>query len=202
MPFYMEQKGYYHAEQLYNHVTHIEVYPMSWNIRWRVLADAVTDLRKSGEKIPANIVRDLRSAKTLIAIIETDKQRPEYISRLEECLSNVEAYVLPAFERKFGRERVESLLRGLSEIERRCVEAELETQARFHPGFPREKKWIRIQASDEIPLKVIKEIADKIGLEIKVQEDGYVLVCGKEEKVKTFIKRMASYVAGRSRLEV
>lgn len=193
MFFYMEKKEYCYAKQLYIN----GVCFMSWDARWKVLADAVTDLYKSGENVPAIIIRDLRSAKTLIAIIKVDEQRLQYISRLEECLGNVEAYVLSVYGRKFGKERVESLLRDLYEIERRCIEYESEAQTRFHPGFPREKNWIRIQVSDEVPLEVIRGIADEIDLEIDVQENGRVLVYGKEEKVKAFIKKIASYVAGK-----
>jgi hypothetical protein len=154
------------------------------------LADAITDLRRSGEIVPSNIIEDLRSAKTMMEIIKVNRPRSEHVSRLEECLSNVESYVLSAAEIRLGASYVNALLRKLYEAERTRAQAEAETQASFHPGLPKEKKWIRVQSSDEIPVETIKNIADEIGLESRVQEDRYVLIFGEEEKVKAFIKKM------------
>jgi hypothetical protein len=164
---------------------------MSWEARWKVLADAITDLRRSGESVPPNVIRDLRSAKTMMEIIKVDRARSEHVSRLEECLSNVESYVLSAAEIRLGASYVDALLRKLYEAEKIRAQAEAETQAGFHPGIPKEKKWMRIQSSDEIPVEMIRKIADEIGLESKVQEERYVLIFGEEEKIKAFIKRMA-----------
>lgn len=163
---------------------------MSWDARWKVLADAITDLRRIGESIPPNIIRDLRSAKTMMEIIKADRPRPEHISRLEECLGSVESYILSAAESRLGSSYVNASLRKLYEVEKTHVHAEIETQTGFHPGLPREKKWLRIQASDEIPIETIRNIADEIGLESRIQEDGYVLIFGEEKKVKAFIKKM------------
>ncbi|MBS7654372.1 DUF2096 family protein [Candidatus Bathyarchaeota archaeon] len=164
---------------------------MSWDTRWRALADAITDLRRSGESIPPSIIRDLRSAKTMMEIIKADRSRPEHISRLEECLGSVESYVLSTAESRLGSSYVNALIRKLHEVERIRVQAEMETQAGFHPGLPREMKWVRIQASDEIPVETIRNIAEKIGLKSMIQEDRYVLIFGEKEKIKAFIKRMA-----------
>lgn len=164
---------------------------MSWDARWRVLADAITDLRRSGKSIPPNIIRDLRSAKTMMEIIKADRFRQEHISRLEEYLGSVESYVLSTAESRLGSGYVNALLRKLCEAERIRVQAEMETHAGFHPGLPKEKRWVRIQASDEVPVETIRNVADETGLEFKIQEDKYVLIFGEEEKIKLFIKRMA-----------
>lgn len=165
---------------------------MGWERRWRILADVITDLRRSGGDVPLSVINDLRSAKTMIEIVKADRSRPENISRLEEYLSNVEAYVLSAAKERFGENYVNDVLRRICEVE--FEETAVEPQVRFRPGLPREERWIRVQVADDVPLEVIREIAGECGLKCRVEEDGYVLVYGGDEGVKSFVKRMAEVV--------
>jgi len=168
---------------------------MKWEARWKILADAIMDLRKSGEAVPFSIINDLRSAKIMLEILKVDKSRSENISRLEEYLSNVEAYVLPIAKNRFGEPYVNDMLRKIyrSEVEETGVE---EAKMRFHPNLPREKKWIRIQITGEMSLEMIKKIARERGLEYRIERDGYVLVYGENEAIKRFVKKMAETLRG------
>ncbi len=167
---------------------------MKWEVRWKILADAITDLRKSGETIPFNVINDLRSAKIMLEILRVDKSRSENISRLEEYLSNVEAYVLPIAKDRFGEAYVNNMLRIMYRSEKE--EAEVGFQTRFHPNLPREKKWVRIQITDEMPLEIIERVIHEESLEYRIEKDGYVLVYGENEKIKGFVKRMAEILHG------
>lgn len=174
-----------------------EVYVMDWEARWRILANVITELRRSGESIPYNVINDLRLAKTMIEIVGADMLRPENISRLEEYLSNVESYALSAAKVRFGDKYVEDVLRRLCELKASSIEPEF--QVRFHPELPKGKRWIRVQLSDETPLDLIRRVAEEFGLKCRVEEDGYALVYGGEEAVRGFIKRMASEIRERKR---
>ena len=55
-------------------------------------------------------------------------------------------------------------------------------------GLPRGKHWIRIQASDEIPMETVSRLADEDDLSSEIQ-NGYLLVHGEKEKIKAFVKR-------------
>lgn len=169
-----------------------EVYAMDWEARWRILADVITELRRSGESIPYNVINDLRLAKTMIEIVRADRLRPENISRLEEYLSNVESYVLSAAKVRFGDKYVEDVLRRLCEIE--ASEMEPEFQVRFYPGLPKEEKWIRVQLSDETPINLVRRVAEEFGLKCRVEENGYMLVYGSDEALRGFVRRMASEI--------
>ncbi|MBS7625072.1 MAG: DUF2096 family protein [Candidatus Bathyarchaeia archaeon] len=168
---------------------------MSWERRWRVLSDVITDLFRAGEMIPPNIINDLRSAKVILEILKIDRERPENVSRIEECLSNVEAYVLSAAEKRFGEKYVEGVLRQL------CMpgaeEVEGGERVGFRPGLPREERWVRVKITDETPLEIIRGLADESGLKIRVECDGYVLVYGGEKELKDFIRRMAEKMGSR-----
>lgn len=163
--------------------------PMSWDARLKILSDVITDLCKRGEKVPQSIINDLRSARVMLEVVKADRARAENIARLEEYLSNVESYALSAARSILGEEYVNDVLRKLCELE--VGGFTFEGPVRFRPGLPREERWIRIQVSEITPLELIREISGELNLEIRVEEDGYVLVRGTEENLKAFIKRIA-----------
>ncbi len=72
------------------------------------------------------------------------------------------------------------------------VEVPAETASKFVPGLPRDKRWVRVQVSAETPREEIEELVKESGLACKMQDDGYMLVYGEEEKLKRFIKKTAA----------
>lgn len=162
---------------------------MGWEARWKILSDVVTDLCRRGERVPASVINDLRSARVMLEVVKADRSRSENIARLEECLSNVESYILSTARDVLGEEYVNNVLRRLCELE--SEEITLESYVSFRPGLPREEKWVRIQVTEETPLEFIKQVAGELGLKSRVEEDGYVLVYGSDDGIKSFIKRIA-----------
>ncbi|MEM2539087.1 MAG: DUF2096 family protein [Candidatus Bathyarchaeia archaeon] len=168
------------------------VLEMSWETRWKILSDVTTDLIKGGVTVPPNVINDLRSAKVILEIIKVDRSRPENISRLEECLSNVEAYVLSAARDRFGDKYVEDVLKKLCSLE--VEEGEEKVQLSFRPGFPRDEKWIRVKITNEITPKDLENIAGELGLKVRVEEDGYMLIHGGEKELRDFVKRVSEKI--------
>ena len=170
---------------------------MGYEELWKALADLLTDLRKRGETIPTEIMNDLRSAKTMIQILKADPVHTENLLRVETYLGNVESYLLFAAQDKIGPERVEHWMRKF-ERARRGVWEEKEAVAalRFVPGLPRDKRWIRIQVSEGTPRKDIERLTDENGLSCRMQENGYMLVYGDGEKIKSFVKKIAGKFRG------
>jgi len=124
----------------------------------------------------------------MLEILRINESHSENISRLEEYLNNVEAYVLPIVKNKFGEAYANNMLRKMYKPEKKEIE---KVQMRFHPNLPKEKKWIRVQITNETPLEMIKKTAHEKGLECRVEKDGYVLVYGENEKLKSFVKKIA-----------
>ena len=67
---------------------------MSYEELWKVLNDLLTALQRKGEKIPAQVTTDMRSAKTLIEIVKVDPNKHENLPRIEKCLENVEFHLI------------------------------------------------------------------------------------------------------------
>jgi len=164
---------------------------LNYEALWKLLADLAADLRKSGESMPADVMKDLRNAKTMIEILKLDRSRSENLLRIEEYLNNVESYLVPIAARKFEKKYVDEWMSKIVEAQGSIQSFEREPLKRFPIGIPRDKRWIRIKPSEDIPTEKIKQFSKEIGLNHKIQEDGYVIVYGEEDKVKEFVKKTA-----------
>ena len=168
---------------------------MSHEEKWKKLADLLIKLQEMGEKTPANVIKDLRSAKTIIQILKADPTHIESISRIDAYLRNVESYAIFAAE-KLGTKTVEEWLKKLKDPKKVKNKEERATVSRFTPGVPRDKSWMRIKISDDIPTEDVKKFVRENKLSYKMQENGYILAYGKEENVKSFVKRMMEQFRG------
>jgi len=170
---------------------------MSYEERWNVLADLLTELRRKGEKIPTEIMNDLRSAKTMIQILKADPTHIENIPRVETYMGSVESYLIFVAQEKFGPEFVERWMGKLEEA-RRTVKAEEKAKStpRFVPGLPKDKRWVRVQISEDTSQEDIERIAKENKLSCKMQKKEYILVYGNSENIKAFVKKMAERFRG------
>jgi hypothetical protein len=168
---------------------------MSYDEKWKVLADLLTELQKRGEKIPAAILNDLRSAKTMIQVLKADPTHTENISRIDTYLRSVESYAIFAAE-KLGTETVEEWLKKLKDTKTVKKKEDRAAGSRFSLGVPRDKSWIRIKISDDTPLGDVKNLVKESKLSCKMQENGYILVYGNEKNIKSFVRRMAEQFRG------
>jgi hypothetical protein len=166
---------------------------MGYLAAWKVLEEMIADFRKRGLTIPAEIMNDLKSAKTLINVLKADPCREDTSHKVEAYLLNLESYLVSQAQKKFGTKYVEEWLGQLDEASRKPhEEEEQETETRFVPGLPREQKWIRVKPTAELTLERIKALATESNLSFNVQSDGYLLVYGEDESIKKFVKKMAT----------
>ena len=157
---------------------------------WKVLEEMIIDLRKKGVIVPANVLNDLRYAKTLINVLKADPSRLETTQKIEEYLTNVESYLISQGQ-KFGEQYVSGWLRRLENASKKVFEEE-EEEVRFVPGLPRMQRWVRVKPSEKMPLDALKKLAEESKLSFEVQKDGCLLVYGEDKHVKDFVKKMAT----------
>lgn len=158
---------------------------------WKVLEQMVTDFKKKGITVPAEIIGDLKNSKTIIKILKADPNRGENAQKIEEYLTNVESYVISEGQRRFGQAYVDEWLERTYEAGRKVFDEE-EQETKFISGLPREQKWIRLTPSNELPLEKLKTLANESDLSYKVQTEGYLVVFGPDTVLKDFVKKIAS----------
>jgi hypothetical protein len=163
---------------------------MDYSATWKALEEMIVDLRKKGMVIPARIISDLKSAKTLINVLEADSSHVDTAQKVEQYLLTVESYLISEGEKIFGTEYVRERLKRLDDASR-IVLREKEEEAKFVTGVPREHRWIRVRPSTELPIEKLKVLAEESKLSCNVQNDGFLVVHGKAEHLKEFVEKMA-----------
>jgi hypothetical protein len=157
---------------------------------WKVLEEMIIEFRKKRLLVPATVMNDLKSARTMIKIMNADASRGEITQRVDEYLGNVESYLVTEAQKEFAPEYIDAWLRRLEvanyEIRAKIVEKE----SRFISGLPRDQKWIRVEPLASLPLEKLKQLAEESNLSCSIQEDGRLLVYGKAEDIKEFVKKM------------
>lgn len=157
---------------------------------WKVLEKMVTDFKKRKVTIPAQVMSDLKNARTVINILKAEPDREETVQRIEEYLRNVESYLVSEGQNRFGTEYVDEWLKRVDDAGTKAVDEEKEES--FVPGLPRQQKWLRITPSAELPLEKLKAFAENLSLSYTVQPDGCLLVFGEEKAIKDFVKKIAA----------
>jgi len=136
---------------------------MGYLAAWKVLEEMITDFRKKGIPIPADLISNLRHAKTLINVLRADLSRLDTSQKVEEHLRSVESYLVSEGQKRFGTAYVEEWIKRLDEASMKVSEEE-EKETRFISGVPREQKWIRVKPSAELPIEGLKALADELNL--------------------------------------
>jgi hypothetical protein len=157
---------------------------------WKILEEMITDLREKGITIPTQIMNDLRSARTMIRILKADASCGETVQKVEEYLGELESYLVSQGEKLLGAAYVDHWLKRLGQASKKALQEEEEV--RFVSGLPREQKWVRVKPSGELTAERLSALAEGLTLSYKAQDDGSLLVYGKEEHVKEFVKKMTT----------
>lgn len=162
----------------------------------RVLEDLIIELRKKGLPIPLNVLTDLKSARVLMKVGDVDRKGVgETAPKIEEYLGSVEAYLVTEAQKKFSPEQVDEWLRRLEAANRDTCVAEEKEESRFIPGLPRDQKWVRVEPITSLPAEKLKQLATETNLSHRTEKDGHLIVYGKAEDIKEFVKKMTTQAA-------
>jgi len=167
---------------------------VNYEEKWKVLAALLIKLHERGEKIPTDVMNDLRSAKTMIQVLKADSTYRENISRIDTYLRNVESYGIFTAE-KYGTDLVEEWLEKLKEPKEVKIK-EKNLVSRFISGVPRDKTWVRIETSEDISSEDIRQLINESDVSYKMQENGHMFVYGDWENIKSFMRSMTERFRG------
>ncbi|MEM2921387.1 MAG: DUF2096 family protein, partial [Candidatus Bathyarchaeia archaeon] len=147
------------------------------------------EMKEMGLDVPQEVHEDLKSAKTLFSVQEVDANVD--MSRAQFYLDRAETTLIAMAESYGGRDFAEKWLVKIEEARLRGLEETQKPVRVFISGVPKGQHWVRIRATEDIGQRELCSIATQRGLECKVQENGYVLVFGRAEDVKVFIREIA-----------
>lgn len=171
---------------------------MNYEERWNILEKLLKHLINKGETIPKDVLKDLRSAKTLIQIYKMKPEDSETVRKIEKYLDNVEFQLVFAVQKIEGEKSAEEWMRKLERSRMPTMEIEEPSVSRAVYGVPRDKKWVRVKLDTDLTEEEIIEAAKEFGLEVKAKEGQWVTVFGEETDIKSFIKKIADTYSTKS----
>ncbi len=160
---------------------------------WKLLEEMLIELKKKGVTIPSPIMEDLRAAKSMIKL-SCIKGGGDAIERAEEYTANVEGYLINEAQKIFGSETADQWLRRLEEANTEVCEETI-TENNFVTGVPRDQKWVRVEPIETLPKQRILQLANEHKLQVKMQNDGRLVVYGQNEDIKIFLKKITAEAA-------
>jgi len=166
---------------------------MGYSAVWKVLEEIVIEFRKKKLEMPEKVMTNLRSAKTMIRLLDTvDKDKGEMAPKLEQCLTDVEAYLITEAQKSFPQKLIDEWLQRLNQATCDvCTPApQVEEKTRFVSGVPRDQKWVRVKPIASLSLTKLKKLAEETELSFRPDKDNHLIVYGKSENIKEFIKKM------------
>jgi hypothetical protein len=168
---------------------------LGYSETWKILEEIIIDLRKKGFITPENVMSDLKSAKTLIRLIDVANEgRGEIGPKIEQYMASVEAYVITEAQKCFPPERIDEWLRRVQDSSCDLCAGQPKNAAkeetRFIAGLPRDQKWVRVTSINSLPTEKLKQLAHETNLTVKPEKDTHLIVYGKAEDIKQFIKKM------------
>ena len=169
---------------------------MGHTATWKVLENLMIEVRKKGAIVPPNVLNDLRSAKLMIKISESEGSRGDAEQKVEEYLASVESSLISEAQKTFSSEAVDQWLRHIEEATAETGEEKIEENA-FITGVPRDQKWVRVEPINNLSIERMGQIACALKLEIKPQKDGKLVVYGQQDNIKEFIKKMTQESAAK-----
>jgi hypothetical protein len=158
---------------------------------WKLLEDMMLELKTAGVAIPAKVVEDLRSAKSMIQLTYAEGSHGDVLQKAEEYLANVEAYIITEGQTAFGAAKVDEWLRRLEEASCQVCEGPMVSD-KFVAGVPRSQKYVRIEPKGDLTKEKVEALANAHGMQVKVQPDGKLVVYGCPDNLKAFLKQVTA----------
>lgn len=165
---------------------------------WLTLEALIKELRRRGETIQPEVIRDLRLTKSLIHVARAKQQHETDFLQIEVYLNNIEFHLITKAQEKFGQIFAEKWMKKLEKARKEATEEERpgSTASKFFPSMSRNMPWVRVKLSNNIKQDIVEELAEGSGLRTSGKESGYLLVYGEQEKLKIFMKKMTERFRG------
>jgi len=169
---------------------------MGYMENWKILEGIIVEFRKKGLTIPPPVMTDLKAAKTMIELMDTETGKGEMAPQAEQYLRNVESYLITEAQNVFPSEHIDEWLRRLDRATvETCsciVDDNKKEEKRFITGLPRDQQWVRVKPITSLPPEKLKILAEETNLSLKTERDGHLIAYGKPEDVREFIKKMTT----------
>jgi hypothetical protein len=162
---------------------------------WKTLEDLLIELRKKDVKISANVIEDLRAARSMIELICSEGTHGDAVEKAEAYTANVEAYLVNEAQKVLEPKELDNWFKRIEQANLQTDKEEGAGEGKFVIGVPRGQKWIRIETTKNVPEAYVLKLAEERGLAVTKQPNGRIVVHGQPGDVKAFVKQVATETA-------
>ena len=163
---------------------------------WMVLVDLLTDLKKRGFEIPADVVENIRMAKTTINFYKvdpTDPERNREIKRINEFMSSVQVALMDLAEKQ-GSEYRDQWVEKLKKVSRGEKLYKLpDERCKCVVGAPAGFSMVRITFKKPISEDRLQEIEEYHNVIMEFETDEVVIIYGDKDNIKASMKEIAPF---------
>jgi len=168
---------------------------MSYTAKWKVLEDMMLELRKKDVEMPPTVINDLRNAKLMIKIAEANQSSGDATLKMEQLLGSIETYLITEAQNILSAQAIDEWLRRLDEAILPTCQTKGGKENTFISGVPRDQTWVRVEPIPDLQTERLKQLARENNLSAHQQKDGRLLVYGRREGIKVFLKKLAEEAA-------
>ncbi|MGZ7096132.1 MAG: DUF2096 family protein [Methanobacterium sp.] len=163
---------------------------------WLILVELLTDLKNKGIKVPNEVTKKVRLAKSSINFYKSDTTNPEMMKELKtinDLLNSVQDTLLDMAEEispDYRDEWLKKLIRasrGEKVIEKDVI------SPRFVVGAPSGFSMVRVTFQEPLSEERLNDIAETHGVIIEFEEDDVIAIYGDKDDVKESLKEIASF---------
>ncbi len=162
---------------------------MNYNNIVTKMEELILELIQTGAAIPAQIITDMQTCRSLVSIAESNPADPEAAQKATLQLQMLEAQLVILADSVSGKEYADRWQADLSTAYTENAKKP-SVKKTFVSGVPKGCDWIRIDIAEITMDDELRGLIQNLGLSSVPQEDGYLLLYGKKEDISHFLKEV------------
>jgi len=163
----------------------------------KVLDELMLELMDRGVEIPGHVTDDLKSSRTLARLGSRQPDDAALETKARAALERVEFNLLSLVDLHMGTEAAEAWqirINSAYQQEDVAEQAVPVSAPRFGSGVPKGDRWVRLQSDYLDTVEDAKEMLETFSVSVLKQEDGYLLIHGRNEDISAFLKELRQKV--------
>ena len=159
------------------------------------LDEFMVELLDKGFAVPQHLFDDLKSARNLINIYRAVPSELAQAMDSSPYLQSVEMNLLSIAETEISKDYADEWQREIIAAYQGNAAGGAKPAA-FITGVPKGDYWVRINTSEVSIGKEHEKLLAELRLQAKAQDDSYVLIHGRKDDVKIFLKEIRQKAGG------
>jgi len=162
----------------------------------KVLDELMLDLIDRGIDIPGHVADDLKAGRLMARLGSRQSDDAASETKARAALESVEFNLLALVDIHLSVEAAEAWQRKINSAYQEEITAQVPqvSAPKFGSGVPKGDRWVRLQLDYLNTVEDADKMLDKYAVSILEQEDGYLMIHGRNEDISAFLKELRQKV--------